>query len=111
MRKPGTATAKTTEGPELIRWFLGLNLDERVPDHSTISQNRRRRFQEENIFRRVFEGILRQCIEKGLVKEELILTDATHVKANASFKKNIQVLVEHETKNCFKYSPTLDGIS
>jgi transposase len=25
------------------RWFLGLDLDERVPDHSTISQNRRRR--------------------------------------------------------------------
>lgn len=84
------------------RWFLGLDLDERVPDHSTISQNRRRRFQGENVFRRVFEGILRQCIEKGLVKEELILTDSTHVKANASFKKNIQVLVERETNGYMK---------
>lgn len=79
------------------RWFLGLDLDERVPDHSTISQNRRRRFQGENVFRRLFEGILRQCMEKGLVKEELILTDSTHVKANASFKKNIQIQAERET--------------
>ena len=79
------------------RWFLGLDLDERVPDHSTISQNRRRRFRGENVIRRLFEQVLEQCMEMGLVKEELILTDSTHVKANASFKRNIQILAEHET--------------
>lgn len=50
------------------RWFLGLDMDERVPDHSTISQNRRRRFRGEALFRRLFERILEQCIENGLVK-------------------------------------------
>lgn len=35
-------------------------------------------------------------MEKGLVNEELILTDSTHVKANASFKKNVQIQVERE---------------
>ena len=40
------------------RWFLGLDLDERVPDHSTISQNRRRRFRGENVIRRLFEQVL-----------------------------------------------------
>lgn len=79
------------------RWFLGLDLGERVPDHSTISQNRRRRFHGENIFRRLFERIVRQRMEKGLVEGETILTDSTHVKANASFKKNIKVLAECET--------------
>lgn len=38
----------------------------------------------------------------GMVKEELILTDSTHVKANASFKRNIQILAERETTDYMK---------
>ena len=72
-------------------------MDERVPDHSTISQNRRRRFRGEALFHRLFERILEQCIENGLVEGALILTDSTHVKANASFKKNVQVMAERES--------------
>lgn len=79
------------------RWFLGLDLDDRVPGHSTISQNRRRRFHGENLFRRLFEQILRQCMDKGLVDGKVILTDSTHVKASASFKANVKVLAERET--------------
>jgi len=78
------------------RWFLGLDIDERVPDHSTISQNRRRRFDGENLYRRLFERVLVMCIEKGLVDGKLILTDSTHVKANASRKSEYKVLVEKE---------------
>ena len=48
------------------RWFLGLDLDDTVPDHSTISQNRRRRFRETGLFRRLFEQVLLQCMNKGL---------------------------------------------
>lgn len=84
------------------RWFLGLDLDDRVPDHSTISQNRRRRFDGENLFRRLFEHILRQCMEKGLVDGKIILTDSTHVKASASSKANRKVLVERETTDYMK---------
>jgi len=79
------------------RWFLGLDLDERVPDHSTISQNRRRRFHGESVFRSLFEHILHLCMEKGLVDGKVILTDSTHVKANASFKANAKVFAERET--------------
>ena len=79
------------------RWFLGLDLDGQVPDHSTISQNRRRRFNGENLFRGLFERILRQCMGKGLVDGKIILTDSTHVKASASSKKNIKVQIERET--------------
>ena len=84
------------------RWFLGLELDERVPDHSTISQNRRRRFNGENLYRRLFEHILRDCINQDLVDGKIILTDSTHVKANASTKANIKVLVERETTDYMK---------
>lgn len=79
------------------RWFLGIDLDETVPDHSTISQNRRRRFRGKNLFRRLFEDILSLCIEQGLVDGGIVLTDSTHVKASASSKMNMKVLVERET--------------
>ena len=78
------------------RWFLGLDLDERIPDHSTISQLRRRKFNGPDLFRRLFERVLALCIEKELVDGKLILTDSTHVKANASRKSEYTVLVEKE---------------
>jgi len=79
------------------RWFLGLDIGERVPDHSTISQNRRRRFQGSGLIRRIFEQVVGQCAEKGLVDGKVILTDSTHVKANASAKSSIKIMVEQET--------------
>ena len=67
-----------------IRWYLGVDLDERVPDHSTISQLRRRKPSFRKVFRRVFEEVVRRCIEQGLASGRLVGTDSTHVKANAS---------------------------
>ena len=67
-----------------LRWYLGLDLFDRVPDHSTISQLRRRKPSFRKIFRRLFEEVVRQCIEKGLVSGRVVATDSTHVKANAS---------------------------
>ena len=55
-----------------LRWYLGLDLFERVLDHSTISQLRRRKLSFRNIFRRLFEEVVRQCIEKGLVSGRLV---------------------------------------
>ena len=65
------------------RWFLGINLDEPVPDHSTFSQLRRRKFNGTTLFEDVFEQVVRLCIEKGLITGKLLLTDSTHVRANA----------------------------
>jgi len=79
------------------RWFLEIDLDGRVPDHSTISQLRRRKFNGTDLFRKLFERVLSLCIEKELVDGKLILTDSTHMKANASRKSEVTVLVEKET--------------
>ena len=65
------------------RWFLGINLDEPVPDHSTFSQLRRRKFNGTTLFEDIFEQVVRLCIEKGLITGKLLLTDSTHVRANA----------------------------
>jgi len=63
-------------------WFLGFRLDEEVPDHSVLSKARRRWGVE--VFERLFEGIVRQCVEKGLVGGEKIHMDGSLVDANAS---------------------------
>ena len=49
------------------KWFCGLGLTEKAPDTTTISQDRRRRFRDNNIAEEIFNEILRQCIAKGLV--------------------------------------------
>lgn len=68
-----------------LRWYLGLDLFDRVPDHSTISQLRRRKPSFRKIFRRLFEEVVGQCVAKGLASGRLVGTDSTHVKANASW--------------------------
>lgn len=67
-----------------FRWYLGIDLDERVPDHSTISQLRRRKPSFRKVFRRLFERVAQQCINMGLASGRLVATDSTHVKASAS---------------------------
>ncbi|MEE0421470.1 MAG: transposase [Lachnospiraceae bacterium] len=68
------------------RWFLGLDITDKVPDHSTISQNRRRRFNGSDLFRNIFQKTVTDCIEKGLADGKLVYTDSTHNKGNASRK-------------------------
>lgn len=74
------------------RWFLGIELDESVPDHSTISQLRRRKFSGTTVFQDIFDEIVRKCIAAGLVTGKLLLTDSTHIKANA--KSNLREVIE-----------------
>lgn len=74
------------------RWFLGIELDEPVPDHSTISQLRRRKFSGTTIFQDIFDEIVRKCMEEGLVTGKLLLTDSTHIRANA--RNNLREVIE-----------------
>jgi transposase len=76
------------------RWFLGLDLSDTVPDHSTFSQNRRRRFKDSTVFQEIFDHIVKICIEKGLVTGEVIVTDSTHIKASAAKGKVEKVVAE-----------------
>jgi transposase len=76
------------------RWFLGLDLAEAVPDHSTISQNRRRRFKNSPLFQEIFDTIVSRCVTEGLVTGEVIVTDSTHIKASASRQRVEKIWVE-----------------
>jgi len=72
------------------RWFCRLGLDGAVPDHSTFSKNRHGRFRESDLFRRVFETVLRRCIEEQLVGGEGFAVDASLIKADANRQKGIE---------------------
>lgn len=66
------------------RWFCGLGLSGKVPDHSTFSQNRRRRFRDSDLFEEVFVTIVERCVEKGLVDGELVACDGTYIPCRVS---------------------------
>jgi transposase len=66
------------------RWFCKLDLDDKVPHHSTFSVNRLGRFRESDILRHVFERVVAACMAAGLVKGEGFAVDASVIEANAS---------------------------
>ena len=71
------------------RWFTGLGFDQEIPHHSTFSKNRHGRFQESKLFEQLFERIVRQCVEVGLVKGEDLSVDGSFVEANAAKESRI----------------------
>jgi transposase len=66
------------------RWFCRLDLDDKVPHHSTFSENRLNRFRESDILRHVFDWVVMTAMEMGLVKGEGFAVDASVMEANAS---------------------------
>jgi transposase len=71
------------------RWFTGLGFDQEIPHHSTFSKNRHGRFQESNLFEELFEQIVKQCVEVGLVQGKHLSVDGSFVEANASKESRI----------------------
>src|SRR5713226_2731868 len=65
-----------------VRWYVGYNLDEPLPDHSSLTRIRERYGVE--LFQRFFEAIVDQCQQAGLVWGKELYVDATKVAANAS---------------------------
>jgi transposase len=66
------------------RWFCRLDLDDKVPHHSTFSENRLNRFRESDILRHIFERVVMAAMATGLVKGEGFAVDASVMEANAS---------------------------
>jgi len=65
-----------------LRWYLGYDLTEALPDHSSLTRIRERYGLE--VFRRFFAAIVEQCLAAGLVWGRELYIDATKVAANAS---------------------------
>lgn len=88
------------------RWFCGIDLMHRVPDHSTFSQNRKRRFQQAGIFRKIFNEIVRKCIELGIVSGENGVADGSFLPSNVSWDSRYEA-VETVQRSTVKYMEEL----
>ncbi len=65
-----------------IRWYIGYDLGEPLPDHSSLTRIRERYGL--NVFCRFFEAIVEQCQQEKLVWGRELYIDSTQVNANAS---------------------------
>src|SRR5207247_57373 len=66
-----------------------LSFDQEIPHHSTFSKNRHGRFQQSKLFEQLFEQIVRQCVEVGLVQGKDLSVDGSFVEANAAKESRI----------------------
>ena len=72
------------------RWFCRLGIEDKVPDHSTLSVNRHGRFRDSDILRRVFESVVQGCMRTGLVGGEGFTVDASVIEADASRFRRVE---------------------
>jgi transposase len=71
------------------RWFCRLGLDGDVPDHSTFSKNRRGRFRESDLLRKLFETVVARCMKEGIVGGEGFAVDASVIVADAHRRRGV----------------------
>lgn len=81
------------------RWFCGLSIEDKVPDHSAFSRARHDRFRDSNIFRHVFERVVEGCIAAGLVGCEGFAVDASLIVADANKQRSIPGPEWHKTRD------------
>ena len=86
------ALVRELTGNLVLRWFVGLDLDQQPWDHSTFSQNRKRRFTESGLLERLFDETVALAITRKLVSRHTTL-DGTLVQANASHKSFVPMEV------------------
>ena len=68
------------------RWFIGYDLDDPIPNHSTFSQNRRRRFSKNpELEQEIFDNIVEQAINYGLIAGHFLYTDPKPTQTKESF--------------------------
>ena len=82
------------------RWFCKLGLEDEVPNHSSFSKNRHGRFREADLLRFVFDFVVQQCHEQGLIKGEGFTTDASYVRADASWEPCATSIAELLANHC-----------
>lgn len=71
------------------RWFCGLSIEDKIPDHSAFSRARNERFRDSGIFRCVFERVVETCLTAGLVGGEGFAVDASLIAADANKQRSI----------------------
>src|ERR1700694_557239 len=71
------------------RWFCGLSIEDKIPDHSVFSRARNDRFRDSDIFRPVFERVVEASISAGLVGGKEFAVDGSLIAAAANKKRSV----------------------
>lgn len=87
-------TIKDIEVNVAYRWFLGLSMLDEVPHFTTFGKNYTRRFKGTDLYERIFERVLCECMNCGFVDMSTVFIDSTHIKAAANNKKFIKAEAE-----------------
>jgi transposase len=66
------------------RWFCGLSIEDKIPDHSAFSRARNERFRDSGILRLVFERVVEACITAGFVDGRRATTPAAATAMSGS---------------------------
>jgi transposase len=103
------ALVRELTGNLVLRWFVGLDLDTAPWDHSTFSQNRKRRFNESGILEQLFDETVAVAIKRKLVSRHTTL-DGTLVQANASHKSFVPIEVFLKPEDYKKRIRSLDPL-
>ncbi len=97
------------------RWFCGLGLNGKTPDHSSFSVNRNGRFRESDILRHLFESTVERCMAEGLVGGESFAVDASLIEADANKQRSVPGpewqatdIAEDAKRSVREYVETLD---
>jgi transposase len=101
------ALVRELTGNLVLRWFVGLDLDTAPWDHSTFSQNRKRRFTESGLLEQLFDETVALAIKQKLVSPHTTL-DGTLVQANASHKSFVPIEVFLKPEDYKKRIRSLD---
>ena len=74
----------------LVKWFVGLAIDDPAPDHSTLTAFKRRLLRGNNwlVLQGVIEGMIRDSLEQGLEFGDLQVLDSVHTQANVNNAKD-----------------------
>lgn len=80
----------------VYRWFCGFELTDTIPDHSTFSKTRLRKWNESRLFQEVFWEIIRRCVKSGVVDGKELAADGTYLPANVSKDSWMDTEVEAE---------------
>ncbi|MDR2732495.1 MAG: transposase [Fibromonadaceae bacterium] len=82
-----------------VLYFLGYDIDEPLPWHSTLS--RTRKLFGEEVFLGFFRDILNRCVRKGMVSGRIQAIDSAFIKANASRESMVEAELAQDGKKYF----------
>ena len=85
----GAALCREVKVNLAYRWFCGLSIEDKIPDHSAFCRARNERFRDSDMFRHVFERVVEDCIAAGLVGGEGFAVDASLIVADANKQRSI----------------------